>query len=181
MASKDQSKNLNESDSDSNSGLSLKPGQKHNLKPVDVQRQQLEKLLQRVDKPVTIPEIEKPKLKAPKDIVRNVQGSSAGAGSGEFHVYRAHRRREYTRLKIMEEEAKKEEEKQEFEEKMQAVKTKEEERTAKRRAKRQKKKQKKKQSGNKKQKTREDSDDGNDGCVESDEQPNEKNEDSDNE
>ncbi|CAG8775948.1 3363_t:CDS:2, partial [Ambispora leptoticha] len=32
-----------------------------------------EKLLQRADKPVTIPEIEKPKLKAPKDIVRNVQ------------------------------------------------------------------------------------------------------------
>ncbi|CAG8474888.1 11278_t:CDS:2 [Racocetra fulgida] len=61
-----------------------------------------EKLLQRADKPVTIPEIEKPKLKAPKDIVRNVQGS------GEFHVYRAHRRREYTRLKIMEEEARKE-------------------------------------------------------------------------
>lgn len=30
-------------------------------------------------------------------------GSSAGAGSGEFHVYRALRRKEYTRLKDMDE------------------------------------------------------------------------------
>ncbi|CAG8523034.1 3928_t:CDS:2 [Diversispora eburnea] len=81
---------------------------KHDLKPVDIQRQQVEKLLQRPDKTLQIPEkADKPKLKAPKDIVRNVQGSSAGAGSGEFHVYRAHRRREYTRLKSMEEEARK--------------------------------------------------------------------------
>ncbi|CAG8650706.1 10780_t:CDS:2 [Scutellospora calospora] len=103
MATEDQIKNSNEStDSDNNSGPNVtrnKYAHKHNLKPVDVQRQQLEKLLQRADKPVTIPEIDKPRLKAPKDIVRNVQGSSAGAGSGEFHVYRAHRRREYTRLK----------------------------------------------------------------------------------
>ena len=37
--------------------------------------------------------------------MKNVQGSSAGAGSGEFHVYKASRRREYERLKIMEEES----------------------------------------------------------------------------
>jgi len=85
-----------------------------------------------VDKPVNIPEmVDKPKLKPPKDIVRNVQGSSAGAGSGEFHVYRAHRRREYTRLKVMEEETKKEEENLEFEAKMETIKAQEEERTAK--------------------------------------------------
>lgn len=40
----------------------------------------------------------------------NVQGSSAGAGSGEFHVYKAARRREYERLKAMDEEAVKEKE-----------------------------------------------------------------------
>jgi hypothetical protein len=33
--------------------------------------------------------------------MKNVQGSSAGAGSGEFHVYKQARRREYERLKIM--------------------------------------------------------------------------------
>ncbi|CAB4377552.1 DUF1168-domain-containing protein [Rhizophagus irregularis] len=120
---------------------------KYNLTPAEIQRQQLEKLLKRVDKPVNIPEmVDKPKLKPPKDIVRNVQGSSAGAGSGEFHVYRAHRRREYTRLKVMEEETKKEEEKREFEAKTAEIKTQEEKRTAKRREKRQKKKQKKRQN-----------------------------------
>jgi hypothetical protein len=49
-------------------------------------------------------------IQAPPEIVANVQGSSAGAGSGEFHVYKASRRREYERLRVMDEEAKKEEE-----------------------------------------------------------------------
>lgn len=49
-------------------------------------------------------------LAPPPEIVANVQGSSAGAGSGEFHVYKASRRREYERIKLMEQEAKDEEE-----------------------------------------------------------------------
>ena len=36
--------------------------------------------------------------------MKNVQGSSAGAGSGEFHVYKESRRREYERIQLMEEE-----------------------------------------------------------------------------
>ena len=36
-----------------------------------------------------------------------MQGSSAGAGSGEFHVYKASRRREYERLKLLEEQNRK--------------------------------------------------------------------------
>lgn len=91
---------------------------------------------------VYIPAPPKPKtLAAPRDMIPNVQGSSAGAGesdagehkklylgrlpeleaqtsgittrvlilalsagSGEFHVYKQARRREYERLKLMEEE-----------------------------------------------------------------------------
>ena len=52
-----------------------------------------------------------PKLKAmppPPEIVANVQGSSAGAGSGEFHVYKASRRRENERVKMMDDELRKE-------------------------------------------------------------------------
>ena len=39
--------------------------------------------------------------------LRFFSGSSAGAGSGEFHVYRGSRRREYNRLRFIEEQAKK--------------------------------------------------------------------------
>ena len=39
--------------------------------------------------------------------MKNVQGSSAGAGSGEFHVYKASRRREYERIKLLEDSAQK--------------------------------------------------------------------------
>ena len=44
-----------------------------------------------------------PKLRT--EHVENVAGSTAGAGSGEFHVYRAQRRREYTRLENMDKDA----------------------------------------------------------------------------
>ena len=39
--------------------------------------------------------------------MKNVTGSSAGAGSGEFHVYKQQRRREYERIQLMEEQNKK--------------------------------------------------------------------------
>lgn len=60
------------------------------------------------DKLAPIPE--KPKEKNTPhvpDFVRNVMGSSAGAGSGEFHVYRHLRRKEYARQKFIQEKGEK--------------------------------------------------------------------------
>lgn len=45
-------------------------------------------------------------LRPPPEMVKNVQGSASAAGSGEFHVYKHSRRREYERLKMMETKAK---------------------------------------------------------------------------
>jgi len=89
-------------------------------------------------------------LAPPPEIVTNVQGSSAGAGSGEFHVYKASRRREYERVRVMEEEAQKEKEDREFEEKIEERKKKDEEKLSKnqkRRAKQREREMKKKKGG----------------------------------
>ena len=80
------------------------------------------------------------RLPAPPEIVANVQGSSAGAGSGEFHVYKASRRREYERLREMEAEAKKEDDTARWETEAGERKRLDEEKTAKNREKRAKKK-----------------------------------------
>ncbi|KAG0197658.1 hypothetical protein BGX28_008850 [Mortierella sp. GBA30] len=123
---------------------SAAPGpKKHHFTPLELQKKQLDKLLEKIDKPVHIPERpgQKRTVKEPKDYVKNIQGSSAGAGSGEFHVYRAGRRREYARLKNMELESKEQREKREHEERMQAKKAEDEEKTDKNRAKRQRRKQ----------------------------------------
>lgn len=60
------------------------------------------------EKPVIIPERPKGKnMPSAPDFVRNVMGSSAGAGSGEFHVYRHLRRKEYSRQKFIQEKGEK--------------------------------------------------------------------------
>ncbi|KAG9485883.1 hypothetical protein GDO78_008782, partial [Eleutherodactylus coqui] len=97
------------------------------------------------DKPAPIPE--KPKEWTPRsapEFVRDVMGSSAGAGSGEFHVYRHLRRREYQRQEFMDCLSDKQRLDEEFQRKLRENQIQAEERTAKRRLKRLKKKDRKK-------------------------------------
>lgn len=82
----------------------IPPANRHALTAVEKQRGQLEKLLKDPSKPAYVPPAPKEKtIRPPREMMKNVQGSSAGAGSGEFHVYKASRRREYERLKLLEE------------------------------------------------------------------------------
>ncbi|TLD25646.1 hypothetical protein PspLS_06076 [Pyricularia sp. CBS 133598] len=121
---------------------SKRPTKKRALTPVSEQAAHLDALFAKPDQEIRFPTggDKKPRLAAPPEIVTNVQGSSAGAGSGEFHVYKASRRRENERLRVMDEELKKEQEKQEFESKKAENETKDDEKTRKNREKREKKK-----------------------------------------
>ncbi|XP_032683855.1 PRKR-interacting protein 1 homolog [Odontomachus brunneus] len=113
---------------------------------VDLQRLKLVKLMKNIDKPMILPE--RPKAKSTPSVpefVRNVMGSSAGAGSGEFHVYRHLRRKEYARQKFIQEKAHKELLDAEYHQKLEENKKLAEQVTAKKRAKRLKKKQGRKQ------------------------------------
>ena len=73
--------------------------------------------------------------------VDNPYGSTAGSGSGEFHVYRHARSRELARLKALDEEEVEQQRNIEFEKKVNEWKTEEEMRTEKRRRKRMREKE----------------------------------------
>ncbi|KAG8212630.1 hypothetical protein J437_LFUL013913 [Ladona fulva] len=137
----------------------------------DLQRLKLEKLMKNPEKPIPIPERPKGKNLPPTpDFVRNVMGSSAGAGSGEFHVYRHLRRKEYARQKFIQEKGVKETLEEQYHRKIEMNRIEAEERTAKKRAKRLKKKQKSKKpkpSGDK-QETKEAEDSSSDSKDEAD-------------
>lgn len=112
--------------------------------PAEEQRLRLEKLMRNPDKPAPIPD--RPKEWTPRaapEFVRDVMGSSAGAGSGEFHVYRHLRRREYQRQDFLDKISEKQNKDVDYLEKVEQNKRAAEERTAKRRQKREKLKQKK--------------------------------------
>lgn len=104
----------------------------------------LERLMRNPDKLAPIPD--RPKEwnpRAPPEFVRDVMGSSAGAGSGEFHVYRHLRRREYQRQDFLDKMSTKQNADQNYLDKVEQNQKAAEERTAKRRKKRDKLKQKK--------------------------------------
>lgn len=103
----------------------------------DVQRLKIEKLMNKPDKPVFIPERPKErKLKSAPEFVRDVMGSSAGAGSGEFHVYRHIRRREYNRQAYLDESENKSKLDEKYHQTQENNKKQAEEATARKRAKR---------------------------------------------
>ncbi|VDN05212.1 unnamed protein product [Thelazia callipaeda] len=76
----------------------------------DLIRMRLQRLQNNIEKPVSIPQRrDGRKPRPPPDFVRNVVGSSAAAGSAEFHIFRNNRKREMDRLDYMNQKALQEE------------------------------------------------------------------------
>jgi hypothetical protein len=122
---------------------SHRPTKKRALGPASEQAKTLDALFAKPDVEIKLPSssaLAHSNASAPPEIVANVQGSSAGAGSGEFHVYKASRRREYERLRAMDEEVAKEKDLEVFEKERLERQKADEERTRKNREKRMKKK-----------------------------------------
>lgn len=121
---------------------SSRPHKRQKLTPSTAQAAQLSSLFAKPDRPIHLPPSTSltttSSTHAPPEIVANVQGSSAGAGSGEFHVYKASRRREYERLRLMDEEVKKEEEDKEARERREELERRDREKTERNRLKREK-------------------------------------------
>jgi len=110
------------------------------------QRRKIEKMMADPEKFADLPETSNSRKKyEPPDFVRNVMGSSAGAGSGEFHVYRHLRRKELSRLKELEEMSHSEKLDQEFKKRLEESKQKARERTLKKKMKRDRKRQREKE------------------------------------
>ncbi|KAG6007896.1 hypothetical protein E4U21_005374 [Claviceps maximensis] len=116
------------------------------LSPTSAHAASLTALFAKPDQEITIPSSSQQPRRPrhlPPEIVSNVQGSSAGAGSGEFHVYKASRRREYERLRQMDEDLKQSLEQEAFEKSRADKLKRDEERTRKNREKRDKMKARK--------------------------------------
>ena len=113
----------------------------------DLIRIRLNRLQKNIDKPAPVPtRKDEVKQRAPPEFVRNVVGSSAAAGSAEFHIFRNNKRREQERLANIDQQAKKDDLDEEFEERKKARKEVEEQKTARKREKRQRQKERIKQA-----------------------------------
>eukprot|EP00729_Bicosta_minor_P008504 gene8504-30820_t len=100
----------------------------------------IQKLLEDPERPVFIPTAAPQKRRAPRaavDFNDTVGGSTAGAGSGEFHVYRQTKEKEHKRLQHMDAQAAETKAKSDYEAKKRRLAEEDESKTAKKRAKRQ--------------------------------------------
>ena len=115
----------------------------------DIMKKKLDKLMAKPDQPVFIPEpVQERDVNTAQEFDLNVRGSSAGAGSGEFHLYRLRRRREANRQAILGYRKRRDDLNAAYHEKLEENEKAAEERTAKKREKRQKKKANKKNKHN---------------------------------
>lgn len=122
---------------------SKRPTKRRAVTPRSEHANQVETLFKDPSKDIKLPAASsehKSSLLAPPEIVTNVQGSSAGAGSGEFHVYKASRRREYERLQSMQSEVDKEKDDARWKKEREEAELKDKEKTDKNRRRRAKKK-----------------------------------------
>ncbi|KAG6024468.1 hypothetical protein E4U19_003681 [Claviceps sp. Clav32 group G5] len=125
-----------------------RPTKKRALSPTSAHAASLGALFAKPDQNIIVPSsssLQQPKRPRhlPPEIVSNVPGSSAGAGSGDFHLYKASRRREYERLREMDEDLKQSQEQEKFEKSRAEKLKRDEERTKKNREKREKMKARK--------------------------------------
>jgi hypothetical protein len=124
---------------------SKRPTKRRALSPKSAQAATLDALFAKPDQEIRLPppvgsvEAASRRTRPVPEIVTNVQGSSAGAGSGEFHVYKAARRREQERVRVMDAEVAKEQAGAEFERAKREREAKDEEKTRRNREKREKK------------------------------------------
>ncbi|KAG5995270.1 hypothetical protein E4U43_003064 [Claviceps pusilla] len=129
---------------------SRRPTKKRALSPTSAHAASLTALFAKPDQEIAIPSSSQQPRRPrhlPPEIVSNVQGSSAGAGSGEFHVYKASRRREYERLRQMDEDLKQDQQQEAFEKSRAEKLKRDEERTRKNRERRDKIKARKAKGG----------------------------------
>ena len=129
---------------------SHRPTKKRATTPLSSQAASVEALFAKPDQDIRIDQGKRSSgavVPAPPEIVTNVQGSSAGAGSGEFHVYKAARRREYERQRAMDEDVRRERDAEDFEREKSERDKKDEDKTRKNRERREKMKARKAKKG----------------------------------
>ena len=152
---------------------SKRPVKRRALSPTSAHAAQVDALFAQPDREIRLPPSASSSalaktLPPPPEIVANVQGSSAGAGSGEFHVYKASRRREYERLRLMDEEVRKEKETEDFEKNRDEKLKRDEEKTKRNKARREKQRERKAKKARKGGKGKGESGDGEESDMEVD-------------